>query len=227
MVSRYTGQSIPHNERSRIVLHPSLPDKGELWIVCLTAVYYRAGGSWSRDRVGGSVVRLPSTARTPARSVIVTARSAEQVAEVVATITAAGNVAHGVVADITDEGDVAALVARSVALLGGPVDTLINNAGVYKARRFADYELADWEWLLNVNVIATVRVTMAFLPDMLTLDRARIITIASIAGKKGTFGQSAYNASKHAQIGMTRCLALEYGRTGIRVERDLPRLHCN
>ncbi|MEQ1873469.1 MAG: SDR family oxidoreductase [Ilumatobacteraceae bacterium] len=155
-------------------------------------------------------------------AVVVTARSTEQVAEVVAAITGAGNVAHGVVADITDDAAVANLAAQSASLLGGPVDTLINNAGVYKPRRFADYELADWEWMMSVNVIATVRVTKAFLPDMLALDRARIITVASIAGKKGTIGQSAYNASKHAQIGLTRCLALEYGRTGIRANAICP-----
>lgn len=155
-------------------------------------------------------------------SVVVTARSSDQVDDVVAEIRSAGGSAHGIVADITEDVSVANLANLSAELLGGPVDTLINNAGVYKPRRFADYEIADWEWIMNVNVVATVRVTRAFLTDMLELERARVITIASIAGKKGSFGQSAYNASKHAQIGITRCLALEYGKTNIRVNAICP-----
>lgn len=155
-------------------------------------------------------------------AVVVTARSAAQVDDVVASIRASGGVAHGVVADITLDADVAQLAAKSAELLGGPVDTLVNNAGVYKPRRFEDYALADWEWMLGVNVVATVRVTRAFLPAMVDLVRARVIMLASIAGKKGSIGQSAYNASKHAQIGLTRCLALEYGRTAVRVNAICP-----
>lgn len=155
-------------------------------------------------------------------AVVVTARSQDQIAAVAAAITATGGTAHAIAADITDDASVDALAQRSGELLGGPVDTLVNNAGVYKPRRFADYELADWEWLLGVNVVATVRVTKAFLPAMLELERARVITVASIAGKKGSFGQSAYNASKHAQVGLTRCLALEYGRTGVRCNAICP-----
>jgi NAD(P)-dependent dehydrogenase (short-subunit alcohol dehydrogenase family) len=155
-------------------------------------------------------------------AVVVTARSADQVEAVVASIRAAGGVAHGIVADITDDASVEHLAATSAELLGGPVDTLVNNAGVYKPRRFADYDLADWEWMLGVNVVATVRVTRAFLPAMLGLARARVIMVASIAGKKGSIGQSAYNASKHAQIGLTRCLAMEYGPTPVRVNAICP-----
>ena len=59
-------------------------------------------------------------------------------------------------------------------------------------------------------------------PALLALPRSRIINIASIAGKKGSFGQAAYNASKHAQIGITRCLAIETGTTGLRVNAVCP-----
>ena len=126
------------------------------------------------------------------------------------------------VCDITDDSDVERLAAESARLLGGPVDTLVNNAGVYKAARHLDHSLDDWKRILDVNVLATVRVTNAFLPALAELDRSRVIIVASIAGKKGSVGQSAYNSSKHAQIGLTRCLAMEYGRTGLRVNAICP-----
>jgi NAD(P)-dependent dehydrogenase (short-subunit alcohol dehydrogenase family) len=155
-------------------------------------------------------------------TVVLAARTEAQLEEAVGAIRAAGGDAYAVPCDITDDDSVDALVARSREVLGGPADTLVNNAGVYKPRRFLDYDLADWTWLFDVNVVALVRVTRAFLPELLALERARVVNVASIAGKKATFGQSAYNATKHAQIGITRCLALETGATGLRVNAVCP-----
>ena len=77
--------------------------------------------------------------------------------------------------------------------------------------------------MLDVNVVAMVRVTRPSCPELLgQRPRSRIVNVSSIAGKKGTFGQAAYNASKHAQIGLTRCLALETGTTGLRVNAVCP-----
>jgi NAD(P)-dependent dehydrogenase (short-subunit alcohol dehydrogenase family) len=154
--------------------------------------------------------------------VVVAARTAAQLDDVVAEIAADGGRAHAVVCDVTDDESVAALAEVSTDRLGGPVDTLVNNAGVYLPRRFVDHRLDDWRWTFDVNVIALVRVTNAFLPELLAVPRSRIINIASIAGKKGSFGQAAYNASKHAQIGITRCLAIETGTTGLRVNAVCP-----
>ena len=155
-------------------------------------------------------------------AVVVTARTRSQLVAAVEEIRDSGGEAHPVVCDITDDSDVERLAAESARLLGGPVDTLVNNAGVYKAARHLDHSLDDWKRILDVNVLATVRVTNAFLPALAELDRSRVIIVASIAGKKGSVGQSAYNSSKHAQIGLTRCLAMEYGRTGLRVNAICP-----
>jgi NAD(P)-dependent dehydrogenase (short-subunit alcohol dehydrogenase family) len=155
-------------------------------------------------------------------SVVVTARTVTEIDAVADRIRSRGGDAHAVACDITDDIAVAELMALSTDMLGGPADVLVNNAGVYRPRRFLDHDLDDWRHLLDVNVVATVRVTMAFLPAMLELDRSRVINIASIAGKKGSFGQAAYNASKHAQIGLTRCLAIEYGHTPLRVNAICP-----
>lgn len=155
-------------------------------------------------------------------AVVVTARSEDEIAATVEQIRDAGGTAHAVVCDIASDDGVDRLASDAVRLLEGPIDTLVNNAGVYKPARFMDYDLDDWSWILDVNVVSTVRVTRAFVPAMVELDRSRLIFVASIAGKKGSFGQAAYNASKHAQVALTRCLALEYGASGMRVNAICP-----
>jgi NAD(P)-dependent dehydrogenase (short-subunit alcohol dehydrogenase family) len=154
-------------------------------------------------------------------AVVVTARTVSEIDEVATSIRAAGGSATAVPCDITDDESVASLAAAT-SVLGGPVDILVNNAGAYLSRRFEDHVLDDWRWLLEINVVSLVRVTQSFLPALVEQPRSRIINIASIAGKKGSIGQAAYNASKHAQIGITRCLALETGHTGLRVNAVCP-----
>ena len=155
-------------------------------------------------------------------AVIVTSRSSHELESVCEQISASGGTAHPVVCDIASDDDVERLAASATRLLGGPVDTLVNNAGVYHSARFEDHSLDDWRRVLDINVVSTVRVTQAFLPDLLGAARGRLIFLASIAGKKGSFGQAAYNASKHAQLALTRCLAIEYGHTNLRVNAICP-----
>jgi 3-oxoacyl-[acyl-carrier protein] reductase len=155
-------------------------------------------------------------------AVIVTARTVSEIEDVAGSIRAAGGSAIAVPCDISDDESVAALASAAPPALGGPIDTLVNNAGVYLSRRFEDHTLDDWRWMLDLNVVSLVRVTRAFLPTLLQQPRSRIINVSSIAGKKGSFGQAAYNASKHAQVGITRCLALETGHTGLRVNAICP-----
>lgn len=153
---------------------------------------------------------------------LVTARSRDEIEAAAAAIRDAGGIGAAWPCDITADAEVDDLVRRAPDLLGGPIDTLVNNAGVYHAATFLDHELADWQWIMEVNVVATVRMTRAFLPMLLAAERSRLVVVASIAGKKGSYGQSAYNASKHAQVGLVRCLALEHGRSGLRVNAICP-----
>lgn len=155
-------------------------------------------------------------------AVVLAARTVSEIEQAAESIRHDGGTAAAIRCDITDDESVTELVAASADALGGPIDTLVNNAGVYLARRFSDHSMDDWRWLMDVNVLALVRVTQAFLPTLLEQPRSRVINISSIAGKKGSFGQAAYNASKHAQIGITRCLALETGHTGLRVNAVCP-----
>lgn len=154
-------------------------------------------------------------------AVVCAARSTEQLSDVVAGIEDAAGRAVAVACDISDDEQVAELTRRSTEAFGS-VDTLVNNAGTYKPGRFLDYDLEDFQHIMDVNWLGTVRVTRAFLPGMIEREHGRIINVASTAGKYGSLFQSPYNSSKHAVVGLTRCLALETAKQGIRVNAICP-----
>jgi len=122
--------------------------------------------------------------------------------------------------DVADRDAVQAAVARAEAWR--PLDVLVNNAGVYAAGRFIDFPADEFRRMLEVNVLGVVGVTQAVLPGMIARGGGRVINLASTAGKWGTRNQSAYNASKHAVIGLTRCLALELAPQGVLVNAICP-----
>jgi NAD(P)-dependent dehydrogenase (short-subunit alcohol dehydrogenase family) len=80
---------------------------------------------------------------------------------------------------------------------------------VYRAKPFMDYVPQDFQDMLDVNLFGVLHFTQACLPGMQARQHGRIINMASTAGKWGSRNQSAYNVSKHAVVGLTRCLALE------------------
>ncbi|MDA0822494.1 MAG: SDR family NAD(P)-dependent oxidoreductase [Proteobacteria bacterium] len=89
------------------------------------------------------------------------------------------------------------------------IDILVNNAGMHKSASFMDHSFEDFKNIVEVNLYSVFHVTQAALPKMIARKAGRIINIASSAGKWGSRNQSAYNASKHAVVGITRCLGLE------------------
>jgi NAD(P)-dependent dehydrogenase (short-subunit alcohol dehydrogenase family) len=123
--------------------------------------------------------------------------------------------------DIRDRGEVEKMVKQAIEQFGR-IDILVNNAGIYRPALFQDYKMQDFDDVMKVNVYGTFNVTQFVLRQMLTQQSGTIINIASTAGKWASFGQSAYNMSKHAVVGMTRCIAQEVGGAGITVNAICP-----
>jgi meso-butanediol dehydrogenase / (S,S)-butanediol dehydrogenase / diacetyl reductase len=123
--------------------------------------------------------------------------------------------------DVTDEAQTKDMVQQTVDQLGR-VDILVNNAGVIKVAPVAAMERADWELIFDVNVKGTFLCSKAVLPHMMERRQGRIINLASIAGKTGGPGVSAYCASKFAVIGFTQSLAHEAGPFNITVNAICP-----
>lgn len=126
---------------------------------------------------------------------------------------------HGL--DVTDRARAFDVVAAVSGALG-PIDVLVNGAGIYRARSFLDYTENDFRDLLEVNLYGTLHLMQAVLPSMIKRRNGSIINIASTAGKWASMGQSAYNVSKHAVVGLTRCVAQEMGVHQVRVNAICP-----
>ncbi|MFM7025665.1 MAG: SDR family NAD(P)-dependent oxidoreductase [Limnohabitans sp.] len=123
--------------------------------------------------------------------------------------------------DVTDREDSFSAVAQAERHFGR-VDVLVNNAGVYRAKPFLDYTDGDFQDMLDVNLFGVLHFMQACLPGMQTRQHGRIVNIASTAGKWGSRNQSAYNVSKHAVVGLTRCVALETSPYGVTVNAICP-----
>ncbi|MFS0788163.1 3-ketoacyl-ACP reductase [Shouchella sp. 1P09AA] len=104
----------------------------------------------------------------------------------------------------------------------GPIDVLINNAGISKFGGFMDLTPEEWTNIIDVNVKGVYYTTRAVLPEMVERQTGDIINIASTAGQKGAPATSAYTASKAALIGMTESLMMEVRKQNVRVTALTP-----
>ena len=153
--------------------------------------------------------------------VAVGARTREQVEDVAAAARVLGGRALALELDVTDLEGVRRAVARTETALG-PVDVLVNNAGIAEAAPFLKTDPDLWDRHLRVNATGPFLLTRAVLAGMLERRWGRVINIASLVGLYGAPYVTAYTASKHALVGLTRALALEVAARGVTVNAICP-----
>ena len=102
------------------------------------------------------------------------------------------------------------------------LDILINNAGMHIAKPFTEHEMDEFDHLMRVNVFSVFQLMQLAITHMQKLGRGKIINIASVAGLRESMNSSAYNTSKHAVVGLTKCVALENAKNGINVNAICP-----
>jgi NAD(P)-dependent dehydrogenase (short-subunit alcohol dehydrogenase family) len=132
-----------------------------------------------------------------------------------------GGKVHLHLADVSERSAVTVMVNEAVKALGR-IDVLVNNAGVYKAARLVDTTPEDFDRIMRVNLYGAFHVMQLVLRHMQARKRGKVVNMASTAGKWMSMNQSAYNASKHALVGLTRCAGLEMGPFGINVNAICP-----
>ncbi len=140
---------------------------------------------------------------------------------VVAGIVASGGRACAVRADVSDADDVAAMFSAVTDQLG-PVDVLVNNAGITDDGLLLRMGVDQWDRVLATNLRSVYLCTKAALKPMLKARTGRVISISSISGVAGNAGQSNYAASKAGVIGFTKSVAKEVGSRGITVNAVAP-----
>ena len=153
--------------------------------------------------------------------VAVTARTGAELDAVAAEIRALGRKALAIPCDVGERAQVDEAARRVVDGLG-PVQILVNNAGIAVSAKLVDTDDELWERHLRVNLTGAFLVTRAVLPGMLAARWGRVINIASIAGRVGYPLIGAYAASKHGLLGLTRALAQEVVGAGVTVNAICP-----
>jgi 3-oxoacyl-[acyl-carrier protein] reductase len=149
-------------------------------------------------------------------SVAVCARTGARVEALVAELRAAGFEATGSACDVADPASVSAL-CRAAEQAVGPIGVLINNAGIARLKPFQELTLEDWDATMATNLRSLYLTTREVLPGMRQRREGTIVNVASLAGRNGFVGGTAYTASKHAVLGFSRSLMLEVRKDNVRV----------
>lgn len=136
-------------------------------------------------------------------------------------IEAKGGHALAVPTDVSTQGDVKNLVSQAVGAFGG-VNIIINNAGVGKFGPLEHTSLETWDRIMAINARGPFLLCRECIPHLRKHDRSFIINIGSVVSVKGYINQAAYSASKHALMGMSKALAKEVQKDGIRVHMVCP-----
>lgn len=154
-------------------------------------------------------------------TVAVAARRADRLQGLVAKIEAVGGKALALPGDMTVQVEAVRAVEDTVAKLGR-IDILINSAGVMQAGGIENADLDEYRRVFDINLFATLYTCTAAVPHMLKQGAGDIVTISSLAGRKGGPQTNAYSASKHAVNSMTDAMRQEFGGRNIRVCTLMP-----
>ncbi|HEX6004627.1 MAG TPA: acetoacetyl-CoA reductase [Burkholderiales bacterium] len=128
---------------------------------------------------------------------------------------------HGAAVDVADYESCQKAVATIQAEVG-PIDVLVNNAGITRDTTFRKMERDAWEQVLRTNLDSVFNMTKPVIDGMAERGWGRIINVSSVNGQKGAFGQTNYSAAKAGMHGFTKALALEYARKGVTVNTISP-----
>ncbi|MDP2707775.1 MAG: acetoacetyl-CoA reductase [Burkholderiales bacterium] len=132
-----------------------------------------------------------------------------------------GHEFHAVQVDVADF-DSCAKAARQIEAEVGPIDVLVNNAGITRDMTFRKMGKTDWDAVMRTNLDSVFNMTKAVLDDMVDRGWGRVINVSSVNGQKGAFGQTNYSAAKAGMHGFTKALALEVARKGVTVNTISP-----
>ena len=123
--------------------------------------------------------------------------------------------------DISNYGSAAKMI-KEITQEMGPIDVLVNNAGITRDKSFRKMELSEWNEVINTNLSSAFNTSKLVLPSMIEHKYGRIINISSVIGQSGGFGQTNYAAAKSGLIGFSKSLAIETAKYGITVNSICP-----
>jgi acetoacetyl-CoA reductase len=144
-----------------------------------------------------------------------------QMPEWLARTKAEGYEFHAAEADVSDYDSCAAMV-KKIEAESGPVDVLVNNAGITRDSMFRKMGKSEWDAVLVTNLDSVFNVTHQVLPGMAERGWGRVINISSVNGVKGQFGQANYSAAKAGILGFTKAIAQEVAKKGVTVNAIAP-----
>ncbi|MDZ7316434.1 MAG: SDR family oxidoreductase [candidate division KSB1 bacterium] len=153
--------------------------------------------------------------------IVVSSRSEENAEMVASRINAEGGSALAFRCDVRDERQIQELVEQT-SEEWGPIDVLVNNAGVAHFKKIIETSPEEWDEMMDVNLKAAFLCTRAVLPSMMDRGEGHIVNIVSVAGMQPYYKSGGYCASKYGLLGFTEVLRLETRKYGIKVTAVAP-----
>src|SRR5436305_2089438 len=169
----------------------------------------RGGTALLTGASGGIGRRVASALAREGMNVVVSGRREDALDSAVRELQASGVNAAAVPADLGDAKQVESLLDRAEGALG-PVDVLVNNAGIESTAAFTRYTAEELTSMVDVNLVAPILLTHQAVPRMLERGTGHVVFMASVAGKFGPAYSEPYAATKAALIGLTQSLRAEY-----------------